>query len=181
MTAKVYWCARDLAGSPWGNHHFILVVQGTPRITSTMNVTWQSFSGSQFFTIGAFKKTKGGTSRLLVQYNETSDVEAVKEVLNPKRAAAKWADFDLERHALKPPGGRTLDAFVKEILTRAEHYKKNEAKTPIPYSLLDENCAAWVNSLLKACGLSQAERQKAGEFSGFDWGEEDTIPARYFQ
>jgi hypothetical protein len=181
MTGAIYWCARDLAGSPWGNHHFILVMQGDPKITSTMGVKWQTYAGRDFMTIAAFARKQGGSTRLLVGYNDSSDVHSVKEVLNPKLAASQWADYDLERHAVKPPGGKTKDAFVKDILVKAELYKKNEAKKGIPYSLIDENCACWVNSLLKACGVSKTTRLKAGEFSGFDWGEEDEIDESYFK
>lgn len=181
MTSKIYWAARDLAGSPWGNHHFILVVQGTPKITSTMSVKWQSCAGTEFMTIATFKKNLGGTNRLVLGYNETSDVHSVKEVLNPKIAAKQWSDFDMARHEVSPPGGKTKDAFVKDILVKAEAYKKNEAKKNVPYSLVDENCACWVNSLFKACGVSKKARLTAGEFPGFDWGEEDEIDASYFK
>ncbi|MQX34920.1 hypothetical protein [Roseospira navarrensis] len=179
--SKIYWCARDLAGSPWGNHHFILVVQGEPKITSTMGVTWQKYAGTEFMTIAAFAIKKGGTNRLMLGYNEKSDVHAVKEVLNPAITKKQWSDFDLERHAVAPPNGKTKDAFVKDIIVKAELFKKNEAKKNLPYSLIDENCAAWVNSLFKACGVPKTTRIKAGEFSGFDWGEEDEIPASYFK
>jgi len=146
-----------------------------------MSVQWQHYSGKKFFTLGAFKKKEGSTNRLLVDYNETNDVLAVKEILNPD--IVKWykPDLDLQRHEVKPPGSQTTDAFVRELIVKAELYKKNEAKKHVPYNLIDENCACWVNSLFKACGVDQKTRLKAGEFSGVDWGEEDEIDASYFR
>lgn len=45
---------------------------------------------------------------------------------------------------------------------------------------MDENCAAWVNHLLKLAGVSDDDREKYGEFDGFDWGEEDLLPSGSF-
>jgi len=143
-------------------------------------MTWLTYAGTDFMTIGAFAIKQGGSKRLLVVNNDSTDVHAVKEVLNPAMASRQWADLDLEKHEIMPPTGKTPDAFVKDILVKVALYKKNEAKKSVPYSLIDENCACWVNSLMKACGISQAARLKAGEFSGFDWGEEDEIDASYF-
>ena len=55
------------------------------------------------------------------------------------------------------------------------------SKANIRYSLLDANCAAWVNTLFKVAGVSETDREKAGEFFGIDWGEEDLIPESFFQ
>lgn len=180
MSSKVYWAARDLATSPLGNHHFILVVQGTPTITSTMSVKWQNCAGTEFITIATFAKKLGGKTRLILGYNETSDVHSVKEVLNPSITSFFRPDFDLARHEVKPPNGNTVSGFVRNIIMKAEAYKKNEAKKHVPYDLVDENCACWVNSLFKACGVPKKARIAAGEFPGFDWGEEDEIDAGYF-
>ncbi len=177
----IYWCTRDLGSylAPVGNHHFILVVQGQPKITSTMHVKWKTCKEKDFLTIGAFRAKKNGSARLLLEYNNSGDVASVEEVLDTSKVGYVW-DYDLERHKLKPPGGKTEDAFLKELITRAEKYKANEANKKVDYSLVDENCACWVNSLLKACGMSKKERIAAGEFSGFDWGEEDELDASYF-
>ncbi|MEN6383883.1 MAG: hypothetical protein ABFD79_01660 [Phycisphaerales bacterium] len=43
------------------------------------------------------------------------------------------------------------------------------------------NCATWVNSMFKAAGVHRSIRNEAGEFNGFDWGEENLIDESYFR
>ena len=118
--------------------------------------------------------------RLKYEFNNDADVLAVREFIDPAEHVSAWsADFDLARNEVTAPGkdGITL---AREIQRYANRYFINEGANRIDYSLLDENCSAWANSILKKAGVSAADRLKAGEFFGIDWGEEDEIPATAF-
>jgi hypothetical protein len=58
---------------------------------------------------------------------------------------------------------------LMELYDRSEAYFKNHS---IEYRLVNQNCATWVNGILKAAGIADEERERIGEFSGIDWGEE---------
>ena len=70
----------------------------------------------------------------------------------------------------------TDTAFINILSSVIETYLDN-----CPYSLIDENCAAWVNTMLKKAGISDEIREDLGEFWGIDWGEEDLIPDQFFE
>lgn len=78
-------------------------------------------------------------------------------------------------HEIPTPQGMTDTQFIKALQKAIYEYQNN-----CPYSLVDENCAAWVNSMLERVGIPQSERERLGEFFGVDWGEEDLIPSQYF-
>ena len=61
------------------------------------------------------------------------------------------------------------------------YYAENTQDYPcLEYSLVDENCAALVNTILERLGFSKDKREEIGEFTGIDWGEEDLLPSKYF-
>lgn len=172
--AKVYWCARDLAGSPVGNHHLLLVLLGAGESIPPFDA--QTENGQRFVTLAGFKKD----GRLQFGANDENDVQAVREYLNPAKHLRWWyPDFDLEAHEITPPSGTAL-AFAQRLARLAENYRRNEATRNQPYDLNDENCAAWVNTILKVAGVSSATRIRLGEFNGVDWGEEDPIDETLF-
>ena len=73
MAFNVFWCARDLAGVPLGNHHFILIYSDPIYGLPPLNVLKEK--GVIFTTLGAFNV--GGN--LTFRSNEPSDVKAVRE------------------------------------------------------------------------------------------------------
>jgi hypothetical protein len=173
MGVKVFWAARDLAGSPWGNHHFILICfksnYSFPRILTKKE------GGVNFITLGGFKNN----GNLVFTENEASDVQSVKEVIDPSMAGA-FSDFDMEYNRVTAPSGGEW-AFAQTLVDQAFNFKRNTATSPVPFDLRDSNCAAWVNTMFKIAGVSAATRLKAGEFSGMDWAEEDEIAASLFK
>lgn len=173
MATGVYWAARDLDGVPWGNHQFILIYMD---VKQSLLKTKPEFSGGQkFSTLGGHKVS----GNLVLVANQTADVKSVKEVLDPSTNVG-WSDFDMEEKKIAPPTGGDW-SFSVEVERLAYNYDRNVKATPQEYDLTDENCATWVNTLLKIAGVSKARRTKLGEFSGIDWGEEDLLDESLFK
>lgn len=181
LSEGVYWCARDLDRLPIGNHHFILLIcpditalfdGKSPLIEDTPNGT------VYFYTVGAFKGAPGIPDLLKAIVNEGSDVKSVREYVDPDQHTDPLTpDLDLEPHLVKPPSG-SVSNFRNEVIRLSVNFA---SKGEIKYSLIDENCAAWINTLFAIAGVSDADRKEAGEFSGIDWGEEDFIPKKFFE
>jgi hypothetical protein len=171
--AEVFWATRDLDGPPLGNHHFILIFLD---FKESLLRTKAEFSSGQKFVTLAGHKSEGN---LIFLANQRADVESVKEVLDPTTATG-WSDFDMEKHKINPPegGGWSLSVKIEEL---AYKYEKNAASSPVDYALFNENCSAWVNTLLKVAGISEHDRTTAGEFSGIDAGEEDLLDESLFE
>lgn len=174
MSFKVFWCARDLNGVAWGNHHFILIylspVYGLPPLTVLAE------KGVRFVTLGGFKVG----ANLEFKANEASDVKSVREGLNPSKRSWWRADYDIERHRVPSPLSSDQQFAVK-LVQQAQAYKVNTQTKPVKYSLANENCAAWVNTMFKVAGVKKAARTNHGEFFGIDWGEEDLIDESLFK
>lgn len=176
----VYWCARDLESIPIGNHHCILLVCPDTTVLFTGKLPKQEDTPDgiiYFYTVGAFKKDTILPDLLKVEVNQDTDVKAVREFVDPDEYTSPFTpDLDLEAHKVNPPSGSFSD-FEKTVVQLVANF---EAKGDIQYALIDENCAAWINTLFKVAGVSNAERKELGEFFGIDWGEEDLIPEEFF-
>jgi len=181
IKGKIYWATRNLEDNlkVVGNHHLILVELDNKSACEELKkegITYQEENGKYFFTMAAF----GNNGRLQYEPNNKADVKAVKEYFNPNTS---WyePDFDLEIHEVKLPTKYSdEDEFIKQLISSAKNYTKNEAEDNVTYFVLDENCAAWVNSLFKATGVDDETRIKKGEFGGTDWGEEDELSSSLF-
>jgi hypothetical protein len=173
----IYWCARDLAHSPVGNHHFVLIVAQSSQNQLGEQAKSEEANGhaTHFLTLGGFKVN----SLLELKINEESDVKSVREFLDPEEhTSVLIPDLDLEPHRVVPPGMQTELAFREKIAVLATNFKNH--KPSIDYKLKDENCSAWVNTLFKIAGVSDPDRDRLGEFFGIDWGEEDLISEAFF-
>lgn len=174
-TVKVYWSARDLDGPPVGNHQFILITFSKDILFPEF-VT-QTVGKTRFITLGAFRSSDG---KLVFEANNRADVMSVKEHQDPGNYTSWWKpDYDLEAHEVTPPTGNG-QLFAQKLIRQAKNYERNTKTAARSYSLLDENCASWVNSMFKKAGVSRSDRMRLGEFSGFDWGEEDEVPLNMF-
>jgi hypothetical protein len=187
MANHVYWSARDLSGSPIGNHHFLLIVFENKAVADLFNqrhsITYMSEAVDQkntyFATLGGFCKD----GKLVFEANNRTDVKAVREWIDPEKHTSWYKpDLDLENHEINP---RKLDSsdtngmkLVDKISNAAKTYQR---KGPVNYRVNDENCSCWVNTLLKSVGFSAEYRHLKGEFYGVDWGEEDTIGVDLFK
>ncbi len=170
LGAKVYWCARDLANSPVGNHHFLAFIPDNPNDFTGKTV--DTGSGSQGWTNGGQPKD----GKLVSAPNEDNDLQSVRELRDPQNyPPGTFSDWDGEMHEIPTPRGMTDTQFINALQKAIDEYQNN-----CPYSLVDENCAAWVNSMLERVGIPKSERERLGEFFGVDWGEEDLIPSQYF-
>ena len=173
MAFKVFWCARDLDGVPVGNHQFILIqvdpIYGLPPFSI------KEEKGVRFATLAAYNV--GGN--LEFRDNHPTDEQAVREFINPKKRGL-LSDYDLEKHRVPSPLSSDQQ-FAETLVKQALAFKVKTQSKKIQYNLSDENCSTWINTMLKVAGVSLANRQKHGEFSGIDWGEEDLLDESYFQ
>jgi len=171
LGTKVYWTARDLASSPIGNHHFLTFIPDNPN--DFTGQTTDLGSGSQGWTNGGQNKN----GNLVSTPNEANDLQSVREHLDPTNyPPGFFSDWDAEMHEIPTPQGMTDTEFINALQKAINEYQDN-----CPYSLVDENCAAWVNSMLERVGIPESAREALGEFFGVDWGEEDLIPRQYFE
>ena len=166
--AKVYWCARDFI-MPVGNHHFILFVPDNATDFASQNQNLGN--GTQGFTAGGFKDN----GLLVTRHNENNDIISAREFYDPNNTSWLTPDFDLEMHEIPTPTGMTDSQFIQALQNEINKYNNN-----CPYSLVDENCAAWVNTMLERVGIPKELRDSLGDFAGVDWGEEDLIPSQFF-
>lgn len=173
----VYWSARDLAGAAIiGNHHFILLVTSNDRLEE-MQLTPKLESGIYFCTLGGFKSDD---ARLVFRLNGEHDVRSVLEYVNPdKHTSLLLPDLDLEIHKIAPPDGSEFE-FMQKVAALARNYAVNTKVSAPKYTLIDDNCAAWVNTLFAVAGVGAKDREQHGEFFGIDIGEEDLISKGHF-
>lgn len=186
VSGQVYWSARDMTKFIIGNHHFLLIIFDNQTAAEfaekTHKFSYQSESVGEkttyFMTLGGFMEE----GKMVFKANNSLDVKSVREWVDPEEHT-KWykPDLDLEKHKLDPlkidPNDKKGSYFIYKVIKAAKTYDK---KGPVDYNLLDENCACWVNTLLKSLGFSKSYRHEKGEFFGVDWGEEDEIDVNLF-
>lgn len=176
VAAEVYWATRDLEESPVGNHHLILVVPDNPNELLIQEYLVDLGGGKKGFTLAAFEKY----GRLQFESNNDTDLQSVREHFDPEKFVTWLPDYDLEKNKVGPPNGMTDAAFIELQVQLARNYETNEAQNNVLYGTLDQNCATWVNTLFKVAGVGEHEREEAGEFFGWDWGEEDLLDESLF-
>ncbi len=177
----IYWCARDLDidWSPIGNHHFLLFV-GNANMSIFPGKSALNESEKYFMTVGAGAESSNPTNwgMIRMEVNYKADVKAVREGINPDKHV-KWyrADYDIEAHKIK----ELSTADFQKIKGYLINYSFNQDNNKVDdYDLDDNNCASWVNTLMKAMGISYDKREDYGEFNGFDWGEEENFDEKFF-
>ena len=177
-SAQVCWNARNL-GSAYnigaGNHHYILIV--VDGICLPTPIKTQIHNEVEFLTLGAF--SVGGN--MVFEANNASDSASAKELFNntPIKDFFNPFDWGAQTHKVTPPSGSSLQFAIKTIQL-ALNYEKNTKVNPLPYTIYDDNCAAWVNTLFKVAGVSDSERRRLGQFWGVDWAEKVEIPESLF-
>jgi len=191
----VYWSARDMDSSPIGNHHFITFIYSSKSqadsFAATYGIGYKSYANQKgltvyYTTIGGFTDNGKMSGNIVLTFNEGSDVQAVKEQVNPKKYIYWYKpDYDYEAHRvpynITSQGYTSTENFMKAVTVAAQNFNRHHAAgTRVAYSLIDENCACMVNSVFRALGVSSADRETLGEFTGVDWGEEDYISSLYF-
>lgn len=189
-----YWSARDTDPTPIGNHHFIALVYGSQQQAERVKQEWGvdyiqdvNDEGVTFFysTVGITTDTAGLDGDLVVVYNYASDKKSIHEIAKESNTSWNVPDFDYEGHRIPIESScldfasldEQIDAILERVTNFMAHYSVGDR---VKYSVIDENCACFVNSVLSSCGYSPADRDELGEFAGVDWGEEDLIDAKFF-
>ena len=181
LVKGIYWSTRDLDHplAVIGNHHFILLVADASDFRYMGLPAKNEKHGNKttyFYTLGA---TNGANGRLVTAFDNDADVKSVRELIDPKEHTSIWvSDFDLSARLVS-----TDINMIRRAALRATYYKRREERniSSLPmYDPSDENCAAWVNTLFKSLGVSEADRRKHGDQFGVDWGELDEIDLNLF-
>ncbi|MEZ5307418.1 MAG: hypothetical protein R2684_09760 [Pyrinomonadaceae bacterium] len=178
-TVATSWVARNLGSKMnigFGNHHFIMIQPGGFAMPGGIEI--KNAGGTDFLTLGAFNSDEGN---MVFEANNESDVGAATEILTGSGLGRFLNPFDwgAQKHEVTPPH-QGVAVFAVEVVQRALNYKRNTDSTPLKYTLSDDNCASWVNTLFKVVGVSAAERKRLGQFWGVDWAEQLEIPDHLF-
>ena len=130
----------------------------------------------------------GGDHQLRTDFFSPSDVQATKELLDPKNNV-KWYKYDYDTHAteVEPQAGMSDTQFITNILKNTHSYKSNEKHMPIDYPKGgadhfkegNYNCHSFNNSLLKYSGAAGSALNY--DHPGLDPGREHVIPKKYFE
>lgn len=191
--AGIYWSSRDMGPSPIGNHHFFTFVYedeaqaqriAAAGIAETFSEENDKGVRIYFATLGVSKdeKTKG----IIIESSPKMDRKAIKEISKEGNTGFFSYDLDFQGHRIPPesadPALASGENLMLAIMERVDDFNAHfAAGDRIPYSLVDENCACIVNTLMKTLGYEKNVREKLGEFWGVDWGEEDLVDERYFE
>lgn len=175
----IYWCARDLDTNltPAGNHHFLLIV-GDKDMPAYPNSSINKKDNNFFFTASAGAENGGNPNnwgRLYMHINESADIKSVNEAIG----GTVWhkPDYDIEYHKIEELSERDFPQLISYL----KNYHVNQDSHLVRnYDITSSNCSTWMNSLMKAMGISDNKRENYGEFTGIDWGEEDLINTDYF-
>lgn len=192
--AGVYWSARDLSGAFYkqGNHHFLSFVYIDENEAKLLKDAFgldyfhdTNGDGNVFYfaTVGLSIDSDGN---ITTYANDADDKQAIHEAIDSDNRTFWKPDFDYEAHRVdftqsSRGYGSCLDLMIDICDLRRIFVAKYEHGDRIGYSLKDENCAAFVNSVLEAAGFSGRYRESLGEFDGIDWGEEDPFPEGSFE
>ncbi|MEM7110946.1 MAG: hypothetical protein AAF614_00835 [Chloroflexota bacterium] len=185
LVKGVYWSTRDLDFplAVAGNHHFILLVADASDFRYMGLPARNEKHGDKttyFYTLGATRGEDGSKDgRLVTDFDNDADVKSVRELLDPDEHTSWWQpDFDLSAKLVSSDIN-----MIRRAALRAVYYKQREEQniSSLPmYNVSDENCAAWVNTLLKSLSVSKQDRERLGDQFGVDWGELDEIDTNLF-
>lgn len=168
----VYWCTRDLDGSPMGNHHFLLLI-GDKDLEIFGDYIMKEENRNYFYTFGGFDN-----DFLWQIVNNPSDVTAVREGLNPDLVYWWKPDYDFESHHID----EFTEADFNHIIKHLNNYYLNQENGKVPkYNMRNCGCATWMNILLKSLGVSKEKRKQYADFKGVDWAENDAFDTKYFK
>ena len=178
---NVYWASRDLDSFFIGNHHFILVAffngEPLPRGVASHEIKCEKNKCKKRHRIVTLSLERNSNGYISLSDSLESDRKAYKEEYCDERPLG--SDYDYQASEVKSPFGSEKD-FIRTIVKLYNNSKVNFLKRPVKYSLANKNCASWLNTLFSFAFISSAYREKSGEFSGFDWGEEDINFRAYF-
>jgi len=190
----VYWASRDMDPGPVGNHHFFIFIYRDEAEAQRISSRWKGWDigyrrevndaglAVYFSTVGVGQDSD---EQIIFRFNPESDIWAVHEIAREENTEALTVDRDLQAVRLSPLEAAepyaTTEAFINAVLERIFNFNKHHRMgNTVTYAILDENCAAGVNSVLASLGFSSSYREAMGEFDGVDWGEEDIIDQSLF-
>ena len=206
----VYWSARDQDVFPLGNHHFITFIFEDQAQAERLTQKWIRLSMGWYrafyhetnekrkpiyFCSMGFGMDEEGY--LKHNFNHSSDEKALKEIINPKEWISwRKSDYDYEGHRMPPSQAsppyvglklihpkaeeKLMEAIIQRFANFDANYKSGKSGSRYKYNLINSNCATVINTIFKLVGYPQDQRERLGEFSGIDWGEEKAVPDSLF-
>ncbi len=181
LAPGVYVVGRDLQGAAFvGTHQFVLMVPNDPA-------KFKSCRDLGNGKLGLIVSTINKDSRLLVEWFDSGDWQAMKEYVNPEKYVSRLkSDFDTEV-ATVDIGTKNVDDVILVLLKSIELFAEKESKKNIRYpgnasnmkngaDLLNSN--SWAQSLIEHnVGRGRVKE----DFSGADNGHQNRIPIEYFK
>jgi len=193
--AGVYWSARDAFStlSP-ANHHFVTIIyESQYQADEISNACEKEYfeitndEGVTFYitTFGVASDNGMPSGNIIITYNSDSDRESLREIAREANTSWYVPDWDYEGHRVDIENSshefESLSDFIRELFERSDRFMDNyDLGHKINYELMDENCACYVNSLMKEVGIPKNIREEVGEFATIDWGEEDLLSSWLF-
>ncbi len=189
--AGVYWCARDMGSFFLGNHHFVLFIYESEEQAKIVTKRWGRWTlgyltlkndeGLDIYYT-TFGVARDGDGNIKIVFNPSLDSIALREVAQEDATSYLLPDSDLEAHRIPLiEEYEDYEQLMNEMLLRTYIFMKYyDAGFKVSYSLVDRNCEAFVNTLLKVCRYDAKLREELGEFEGIDWGEEGLLPESLF-
>lgn len=176
---RLYWAARDLYDHALGNHHFIAVFLDDPAPARQLGIETIRGGNGQFFTLGTYENE--ATHTLELRRNYWTDIKAIKESLEPE-LHLQWysSDFDVELHPIPIPSDQSPELMLRRLVELSDRFEQNARIQKPKYTPEQQNCSAWVNTMLYLSGVPEQTRLELGEFSGIDWGEEEILSETLF-
>lgn len=193
-TSAVYLAGRDLAGFPVGTHLLIVLVTGVskPHLVSYRDPNVAHASVDKAYrltprdlgdgtTYGIVAGAQCKQSRLLLEYFEASDYQAVREHYNWSEYGSTFSsDFDTEMHEAKQTGATSISTglLIGKILGLLSNYVESEASQNIPYPFMGNglNSNSFAQSVLEYAGCTVT-----GDYNGLDLSGGLRLPKAYFE
>jgi len=180
----VYLCARDLDGSPIGNHQFLYIAPSSGRRCWPRAI----FPTREGFTLGGFKEDDGC---MRLQVNQEADVASVRELMAPcwyhcgLRASERYkSGWSGECKKVPLPPGMSEKSFIDRLLACASQYEKNsnaESGCCVRYDIRYRNCQSFAQGLLACAGVDAETACTLGDMAGVDWGYDYPLSRQWFE
>jgi len=199
MEKRVLNASKDLDAFPVGRHSYSILIPDKPEDFEKEKIKELGVpemrdlgNGEKGWIVGGYKEDDAGKNsgdkQLRSKFFSKSDVQATKELLDPKNNI-KWykPDYDTHSTEVEPKAGVSDTQFITNILENTNRYKSNEKNMPIDYpegssghfKECNYNCHSFNNSVLKYSGALDSSLNY--DHPGLDPGRSHVIPKKYFE
>ncbi|NOT46916.1 MAG: LysM peptidoglycan-binding domain-containing protein [Acidobacteria bacterium] len=127
-----------------------------------------TYKNEGFMTLGAFNVD----GYVTFQANDLLDVMSVQAKID---TAPSWT-IGFQDHKASKDGV----AFAANLVRHSRIYKHNSRIEPFPFELLGADCAPWIRTLLRVCGISSEECHRIGRLNTYPANQRLSFPQDMF-